>query len=66
MKADHACQRDSPQTELAFPPGATWVCFTDSVPHAAISGQFAFEQTCYLPIKVMHDPSRSPLRVLEG
>jgi 3-deoxy-D-manno-oct-2-ulosonic acid (Kdo) hydroxylase len=65
MKADETYQRDCPQTPLEIPPGATWACFTDSVSHAAMSGQFAFEQTFYLPVEAMHDPSRSPLRVLE-
>jgi hypothetical protein len=30
-----------------------------------LSGQFAFEQTFYLPVEAMRDPERSPLRVLE-
>ena len=66
MKADQAYQRDCPQVSLAIPPGVTWACFTDSVSHAAMSGQFAFEQTFYLPVEAMHDQSRSPLRVLEN
>jgi len=65
MKADTGYQRNCPQVRLEIPPGATWACFTDSVPHAAMSGQFAFEQTFYLPVDAMLDPSRSPLRVLE-
>ena len=65
MKADQEYQSQVPQTEIAFPPGATWACFTDSVSHAALSGQFAFEQTFYLPVAAMRDPERSPLRVLE-
>jgi len=65
MKADEAYQRGCAQESLAIPPGATWACFTDSVSHAAMSGQFAFEQTFYLPVEAMHDASRSPLRVLE-
>jgi hypothetical protein len=65
MKADQEYQSQVPQTEIAFPPGATWACFTDSVSHAALSGQFAFEQTFYLPVEAMRDPERSPLRVLE-
>jgi hypothetical protein len=66
MKADEIYQRQCEQTELPIPPGATWACFTDSVSHAAMSGQFAFEQTFYLPVEAMREPSRSPLRVLEG
>ncbi|MBV9266195.1 MAG: Kdo hydroxylase family protein [Acidobacteriaceae bacterium] len=65
MKADQAYQSRFAQNEVAFPPGATWACFTDWVSHAAMSGQFAFEQTFYLPVAAMHDPQRSPLRVLE-
>jgi hypothetical protein len=65
MKADETYQRDSPQISFAIPPGATWCCYTDLVSHAAMSGQFALEQTFYLPVETMHDPARSPLRVLE-
>jgi hypothetical protein len=65
MKADTDYQSQSPQTALAIAPGATWACFTDSVSHAAMAGQFCFEQTFYLPVAAMQDASRSPLRVLE-
>jgi hypothetical protein len=65
MKADRSYQAQVSQTEIAFPPGATWICFTDSVSHATISGRFAFEQTFYLPVTAMKDPERSPLRILE-
>ncbi len=65
MKADRRYQSQSPQTALAIPPGVTWACFTDSVSHAAMAGQFCFEQTFYLPVDAMQDASRSPLRVLE-
>jgi hypothetical protein len=65
MKADERYQSDSPQTPLAIPPGATWACFTDSVSHAAMSGQFCFEQTFYLPVDAMQDAAKSPLKVLE-
>jgi hypothetical protein len=65
MKADDSYQTDVGQTQLAIPPGTTWICYTDSVSHAAMSGQFAFEQTFYLPVSAMKDPGRSPLRVLE-
>jgi hypothetical protein len=65
MKADREYQSQVPQTQVAIPPGATWACFTDSVSHAAMSGQFAFEQTFYLPVGAMKNPEHSPLRVLE-
>jgi hypothetical protein len=65
MKADENYQSRVAQTHLAIAPGTTWACYTDSVSHAAMSGQFAFEQTFYLPVSAMKDPQRSPLRVLE-
>jgi hypothetical protein len=30
-----------------------------------MGGQYALEQTFYLPVYAMSDPARSPLRVLE-
>jgi len=30
--------------------------FTDSVPHAALSGQYALEQTFIIPVKAMVEP----------
>ncbi len=65
MKADQGYQSQVSQTQLAIPPGTTWACYTDSVSHAAMSGQFAFEQTFYLPVSAMKNRERSPLRVLE-
>jgi hypothetical protein len=65
MKADGRYQAEGPWTEVAFPPGSTWTCFTDRVPHAAMSGQFALEQTFYVPADVMRNPHLTPLHVLE-
>src|SRR5271165_979363 len=45
MKADQTYQSQVPQTQLAIAPGTTWACYTDSVSHAAMSGQFAFERS---------------------
>jgi hypothetical protein len=65
MKSDDHYQSQVSQEKIDFPPGATWICYTDWVAHAAMSGQFAFEQTFYLPVDAMKDINRSPLRVLE-
>jgi len=65
MKADTKYQADAPQSRLEFVPGAVWACYTDSVSHAAMSGQHAFEQTFYLPVNAMAAPALSPLRALE-
>ena len=34
--------------------------------HAALAGQYLFEQTFHLPVSIMHEPDRSPLRLLEA
>ena len=65
MKADSKYQAEAPQSRLEFAPGAVWACYTDSVSHAAMSGQHAFEQTFYLPVNAMAAPALSPLRALE-
>ena len=65
-KRDRDWQARAPRADIAFPAGSTWLCFTDQVLHAALSGHCALEQTFHLPIEAMHTPARSPLRVLEG
>jgi hypothetical protein len=65
MKADTGYQRESPQREVAFAPGSTWICFSDQVLHAAMSGQYLLEQTLHIPISAQAHPELSPLRALE-
>jgi hypothetical protein len=64
-KADLDYQTKSPQREVRFRPGTTWLCFSDQVMHAAASGQFMFEQTIHLPANALYRPDSSPLAVLE-
>ncbi len=64
-KLDESYQRTGPRRVVSFAAGESWLVFTDSVIHAAVSGRFALEQTFYLPVEGMVNPSISPLRVLE-
>ena len=64
-KLDGAYQQSAPRRRVSFPAGASWIVFTDSVVHAALAGRYALEQTFYLPVEAMADPSPSPLRILE-
>jgi hypothetical protein len=64
-KLDSQYQAESPQVEFAFPAGTSWMCYTDQTMHAALSGQFALEQTFHLPVAALGHPERSPLKVLE-
>lgn len=65
-KLDTAWQAEAPRADVAFPAGSTWLCFTDQVLHAALSGNCALEQTFHLPVEAMHSPQTAPLRVLEA
>lgn len=65
MKTNLDYQKNVPQQTVDFLPGSTWICFSDQVLHAAMSGQFMFEQTFHLPIAAQYHPELSPLQVLE-
>ena len=64
MKSDTRYQEEAPQVTFAFPPGATWVCFSDQTTHAAMSGQYLLEQTMQLPPDRQYDTTASPLAIL--
>ena len=48
-----------------FPPGCTWLVYTDGVPHAALSGRFALEHTFIVPRAALVEPEAAPISVLE-
>jgi len=49
-----------------FPPGSSWMVYTDTVPHAVLAGQYALEQTLLVEPDALVTPETSPLKVLEG
>jgi 3-deoxy-D-manno-oct-2-ulosonic acid (Kdo) hydroxylase len=64
-KQDSTYQSSPRKVPISFPAGSTWICYTDQVLHAALSGHCAIEQTFHLPVDAMADPAKAPLRVLE-
>jgi len=66
MKEDDVYQQHGAQVGQAFPPGSTWIVYTDQVPHAAMSGIHQLEQTFYVPVDCLVHKQTAPLRVLEG
>lgn len=66
LKENTAFQANGPKTEMAFPPAATWIVFTDCVAHAVMSGQFAIEQTFLIPPQALVAREVAPYRILEG
>jgi hypothetical protein len=63
-KRDAAYQAAEAQVQ-DFPAGTSWIVYTDQMPHAALAGRCAFEQTFYVRPEVMADPDSAPLAILE-
>lgn len=66
LKENASFQEDCPKYHFEFPPGSSWMVYTDTVPHAVLAGQFALEQTFLIDSRAMVNPESSPLAVLEG
>ena len=65
LKRNEDFQQNCPKYSFNFPPGSTWLTFTDVVPHSVHSGQHALEQTFIISRNSMADPERSPVAILE-
>jgi len=65
LKENSGFQETCPKIRLEFPPGSTWICYTDYVPHAVLSGRYALEQTFIVPVGALVTPAQAPIRVLE-
>jgi hypothetical protein len=65
LKENRAFQQNCPKIRMEFPPLATWIVFTDGVAHAAMSGQYAIEQTLLIPPGALVTPHEAPYRILE-
>jgi hypothetical protein len=65
LKENEEFQKNCHKDSWAFPPNSCWAVFTDQVSHAALSGQYALEQTFLIPVPALLFPEKSPLRILE-
>lgn len=65
LKERQEFQEGCRKIRVEFPPGSTWICFTDSVPHAVLEGQYALEQTFIIPLPALVIPDQAPIRILE-
>ena len=66
LKENERWQREAAKYPFAFPPGSSWMVFTDTVPHAVLAGQYALEQTFLVERGAAVAPEHAPLTVLEG
>ena len=65
LKENEAYQARSVKYPWQFPAGSSWMVYTDTVPHAVLTGQYALEQTFLVAPEAMVRPETSPLAVLE-
>jgi 3-deoxy-D-manno-oct-2-ulosonic acid (Kdo) hydroxylase len=66
LKENSSFQAECRKDYFQFPPGSSWMVYTDMVPHAVLSGQYALEQTFLVEHQAMVSPASSPLSVLEA
>jgi hypothetical protein len=65
MKEDTSFRETCPKRRWEFPPGSSWIVFTDCVSHAVLQGQYALEQTFLISRQAMVEPEKSPIAILE-
>src|SRR5580698_10242700 len=65
MKEDTSFRESCPKQRWEFPPGSSWIVFTDCTSHAVLEGQYALEQTFLISRRAMVEPERSPIAILE-
>ncbi|MGH9617927.1 MAG: Kdo hydroxylase family protein, partial [Acidobacteriaceae bacterium] len=65
LKENATYQAHGKREAWSFPPGSSWMVYTDMVPHAVLAGQYALEQTYLVASEAMVAPEHSPLAVLE-
>lgn len=65
LKSNETFQQEGQRDTATFPPGSTWISFTDQVAHRVLSGQYALEQTCIVPLHAMLLPEKAPVNILE-
>ena len=65
LKENEEYQAQTVRYPWQFPAGSSWMVYTDTVPHAVLTGQYALEQTLLVEPEALVRPEISPLRILE-
>jgi len=66
LKENDDYQKNCPKYRFEFPPNSTWMVFTDVVPHAVLSGQYALEQTIIVNKDTLLSRENAPISILEN
>jgi hypothetical protein len=64
LKENAEFQRLCHKDRWEFPPGSSWIVFTDTASHACLSGQYALEQTVIVRHESLVYPEKAPISVL--
>jgi hypothetical protein len=65
LKRNEDFQKNCSKYRFDFPPGSTWLTFTDVLPHSVQSGQHALEQTFIVARDSMANSGNAPVSILE-
>jgi len=65
LKENATYQAHGKREAWSFPPGSSWMVYTDMVPHAVLAGQYALEQTYLVSPEAMVAPEHAPLSMLQ-
>ncbi|MGP8174225.1 MAG: Kdo hydroxylase family protein [Terracidiphilus sp.] len=65
MKENAEFQRSCTKEYVQFPPGSSWMVYTETAPHAVLAGQYALEQTFLVDAAAMVTPESAPVAILE-
>lgn len=65
LKQDATFQQGCRKDIWLFPPGSSWMVFTDASSHSCVSGQYALEQTFIVRRSSLAYPEKAPLAILE-
>ena len=66
LKHNAEFQSNCKKYRFEFPPGSTWLVFTDVVPHSVESGQHALEQTFIIARRSLANADDAPISILES
>ncbi|MGA8028872.1 MAG: Kdo hydroxylase family protein [Bryobacteraceae bacterium] len=65
LKHNADFQTNCAKYRFEFPPGSTWLTFTDILPHSVQSGRHALEQTFIIARESMANQEDAPVSILE-
>jgi hypothetical protein len=64
LKANDVFQVRGPKRYWSFPPGSTWMVFTDVASHAVLRGRYALEHSYFISPESLALPGKSPPALL--